>query len=70
MLGLKPKCDSLERKRIYYLSLNPKLYRITARWENANSCSFYDMDVLLPAHLLKYFWPYGCTNLANMRFFE
>ncbi len=28
------------------------------------------MDVLLPAHLLEYFWPYGGTNLTNMRFFE
>ena len=28
------------------------------------------MDVLLPAHLLEYFRPYGGAHLANMRFFE
>ena len=33
-------------------------------------CSFDNINVLPVAHVLEYLWPYGCTDLPNVRLFQ
>ena len=35
-----------------------------------NNCSFYDMDVLLLAHVLEYLRPHSGTDLPNVSLLE